>query len=129
MVEMLTLRFTVDGWKPADLAGIEGDWLGAVVMHKTYVEGLSGESVAHFISSGDEDHGRGYLAAERITGKLADGRSGAFTVHHGALNSPDDESAFAYIVPGTGTDDFADFRGSGRIIHDDRGPYFELTVG
>lgn len=127
--ETITARFEVTGWDPAPLAGIEGNWVGAVVMRKRYTEGLVGESVAHFVSSGTEEAGRGYLAAERITGRLADGRSGSFTVHHGALQHPDDPSAFGYIVPGTGTGDFAGFSGEARIHHDDLGPYFVLRLG
>jgi len=125
----ITARFEVTGWDPSELAGIDGDWVGAVTMRKTYTEGLIGESVAHFISSGDEDNGRGYLAAERITGTLDDGRTGAFTVHHGALSHPSDPSAFGYIVPGTGTGDFTGFTGSARIEHDEVGPYFVFTIG
>ncbi len=127
MSETITARFDVTGWDPAELSGIDGDWVGAVTMRKTYTEGLVGESVAHFVSSGDES-GRGYLAAERITGSLDDGRSGSFTVHHGALQHPDDASAFGYIVPGTGTDDFARFAGRARIVHDEAGPYFVFTL-
>ncbi len=97
-------------------------------MRKAYTEGLIGESVAHFVSSGTEEGGRGYLAAERITGELADGRRGSFTVHHGALQHPDDPSAFGYIIPDTGTDDFAAFAGSVRIIHDERGPYLAVDL-
>lgn len=126
---IVTARFDVTGWDPQELPGLAGDWLGAVVMHKTYTEGLVGESVAHFVSSGTEEGGRGYLAAERITGTLADGRSGSFTVHHGALQHPDDPSAFGYIIPGTGTDDFAGVSGPARIRHDDRGAYFEFDLG
>ncbi|MEY9950822.1 DUF3224 domain-containing protein [Leifsonia sp. EB34] len=125
---IVTARFDVTGWDPVELPGIPGDWLGAVVMRKTYTEGLVGESVAHFVSSGTEEGGRGYLAAERITGTLADGRSGSFTVHHGALQHPDDPSAFGYIVPGTGTDDFVGFVGAARIRHDARGAYFEFAL-
>ena len=54
MSETITARFEVTGWDPADLPGIDGDWVGAVTMRKTYTAGLVGESVAHFISSGDE---------------------------------------------------------------------------
>ncbi|MFF1877646.1 DUF3224 domain-containing protein [Leifsonia sp. NPDC058230] len=125
--ETITARFDVTGWDPADLAGLDGDWVGAVVMRKMYTEGLTGESVAHFISSGTEES-RGYLAAERITGTLGDGRSGSFTVHHGALQHPSDDSAFGYIIPGTGTGDFAEFAGPARILHDDRGAYFVFTL-
>lgn len=126
--ETITARFDVTGWDPAELPGVDGDWVGAVTMRKSYTDGLVGASVAHFVSSGTEDS-RGYLAAERVTGTLPDGRSGSFTVHHGALQHPSDDSAFGYIVPGTGTDDFAEFAGTARIVHDDRGPYFVFTIG
>lgn len=124
----ITARFDVTGWDPEELAGISGDWLGAIVMRKTYTEGLVGESIAHFVSSGTEESGRGYLAAERITAALPDGRSGSFTVHHGALQHPDDPSAFGYIVPGTGTGAFEGIAGAVRIRHDDQGAYFEFEL-
>ena len=128
---MLTARFSVTGWEPSSLPGVDGDgdWVGAIVMRKTYTEGLVGESVSTFLSSGTEEAGRGYLAAERITGTLDDGRSGSFTVHHGALQHPDDPSAFGYIVPGTGTGDFAGYSGLARIEHDADGAYFVFTLG
>ena len=126
--ETITARFDVTGWEPADLVGIDGDWVGAVVMRKAYTEGLVGESVAHFVSSGTEEGGRGYLAAERITGRLDDGRTGSLTVHHGALQHPDDASAFGHIIPGTGTGDFAGFRGRARIEHDERGAFFVFEL-
>ncbi|MEO7015043.1 MAG: DUF3224 domain-containing protein [Leifsonia sp.] len=125
--QTITARFDVTGWDPAELSGIDGDWVGAVIMRKTYTQGLTGESVAHFLSSGTEQS-RAYLAAERITGTLDDGRSGSFTVHHGALQHPSDDSAFGYIVPGTGTDDFAAFAGEARIQHDDAGAYFVFAI-
>lgn len=127
--ETVTARFTVTGWDETPLAAAFDDWLGAVTMSKVYTDGIIGESVAHFISSGDEEHGRGYLAAERVTGALPDGRNGSFTVHHGALQHPDDPSAFGYIVPGTGTGDFAAFAGTARIVHDEDGPSLVLTLG
>jgi uncharacterized protein DUF3224 len=126
--ETIHARFEVTGWDQRELPDLGGDWIGAITMRKTYTEGLVGESVAHFVSSGDEVAGRGYLAAERVTGTLDDGRSGSFTVHHGALQDPSDPSAFGYIVPGTGTDDFAAFAGQARIVHDEHGPYFVFTL-
>ena len=124
----LKARFTVTEFEPTPLHGIDDDWVGAVTMRKDFTEGIVGSSIAHFVSSGDEEGGRGYLAVERITGTLDDGRSGAFTVHHGALAHPSDESAFGYIIPGTGTGDFAEFAGTARIIHDDEGPYFVFDL-
>ncbi|PJJ65532.1 DUF3224 domain-containing protein [Compostimonas suwonensis] len=125
--ETITARFEVTGWDDAELPALDGDWIGAVTMRKSYTEGLVGESIAHFVHSGDEES-RGYLAAERITGALDDGRSGSFTVHHGALQHPSDDSAFGYIIPNAGTGDFAAFAGRARIVHDDRGAYFVFTL-
>ena len=127
--ETIAARFTVTGWDETTLPDPFDGWLGAVVMRKVYNDGLVGDSVGHFISSGDEENGRGYLAAERVTGTLADGRTGSFTVHHGALQSPDDPSAFGHIVPGTGTGDFAGFAGTARIVHDDDGAVMVFTLG
>jgi Protein of unknown function (DUF3224). len=126
--ETITARFTLTGWEETTLPEPFDGWLGAVVMRKTYTEGLVGEGVGHFISSGDEEHGSGYLAAERISGTLDDGRTGSFTVHHGALNHPDDPSAFGYIVPGTGSGDFSGFAGTARIVHDQDGTIMVLRV-
>lgn len=124
----LVARFTVTEFEPAPLHGIDEDWVGAVTMRKDFTEGIVGSSIAHFVSSGDEG-ARGYLAVERITGSLADGRSGAFTVHHGALDHPaDNDSSFGYIIPGTGTGDFESFDGLARIVHDDKGPYFVFDL-
>ncbi|WP_223695135.1 DUF3224 domain-containing protein [Leifsonia poae] len=125
--ETITARFDVTGWDPAELPGIAGEWVGAIIMRKVYTEGLVGESLAHFVSSGTEES-RGYFAAERITATADDGRTGAFTVHHGGMQGPDDASAFGYIIPGTGTGDFAGFAGTARIIHDERGPFFVFTL-
>ena len=127
----LVARFDVTGWDPAEvpdaLSGTPAGWLGIVAMQKTYTAGIVGSSVAQFLSSGDGDSG-GYLAAERITGTLEDGRSGSFTVHHGALQDPLAASAFGYIIPGSGTGDFADFSGDALIIHDDEGPHFVFDL-
>lgn len=128
----LIARFSVTGWDPAplaelDLSGADDDWLGAVTMKKTYSSGIVGGSVSHFISSGTEAS-RGYLATERITGTLDDGRSGSFTVHHGGTQLGDDLTIFGSIIAGTGTDDFAGFAGAATIIHDADGPYFQFEL-
>jgi len=122
----LIARFDVTGFEPATLPGIDGEWVGALVMRKTYTEGIVGSAVLHFVSSGTEAS-RGYLAAERITATL-DGVAGEVTVHHGALNSPDDPTAFGYIVPGTGTGAFEAWSGTARIVHDEVGPYFVFSL-
>lgn len=124
----LTARFSVNGWDEQVLAGIDGDWVAAARMSKTFVAGLKGTSTALFASSGPVEGERAYVAIERIEGSTDDGRSGCVTVHHGGLES-DPGSRFGHIVPHSGTGDFASWTGSARIEHDDVGPYvvFILT--
>ena len=118
-------RFQVDGADPVELTDI-GDWADAMLMRKSYTSGIIGTGVLHFVYSGTEAS-RGYLAVERITGEI-DEIPGEVTVHHGGLNSTDDPTSFAYIVPGTGTGVFESWAGMARIVHDDEGPYFEFTL-
>ncbi|GAA4264537.1 DUF3224 domain-containing protein [Frondihabitans peucedani] len=128
IVETLTCRFTLSAATPIDLPGVVGGWASGLAMHKTFTSGLSGQSDLIFLTSGEEETGRGYVAVERIDGTLDDGRSGAFTVHHGAMQTPDDSGQFGNIVPGSGTGDFARFAGSASIQHDDDGPFFVLSL-
>ncbi|MBC7518878.1 MAG: DUF3224 domain-containing protein [Microbacteriaceae bacterium] len=124
---LVTARFEVVAWDPASLPQIDGDWVTAITLRKTYTVGLVGSSVAHFISSGDEAN-RGYLAAEQITGTLDDGRNGTFTIHHGGLQSSGPSTSFGYIVPGTGSGNFIDWRGTAIISHDAHGAILSLAV-
>jgi hypothetical protein len=107
--------------------GIDPGWVGAVRMGKEFTEGLTGASVGLFVSSGDTEGQRSYLAVERITATTEDGRSGSVTVHHGGLESSP-ETWFGHVVAGSGTDDFADWSGSARIEHDDRGAFFVFDL-
>jgi hypothetical protein len=128
IVETLTARFDVNSATPFDLPGADEGWAQGLAMHKTFTHGLTGHSDLVFLSSGEEQTGRGYVAVERVTGTLDDGRSGSFTVHHGALQTPTDSGQFGNIVPGTGTDDFSRFSGSAAIQHDDDGPFFVFSL-
>jgi hypothetical protein len=63
----------------------------------------------------------------RISGRTDEGREGSVTVQHGGLES-DPDTWFGHMVPGTGTGGFAGWSGSARIVHDDQGAYFEITL-
>jgi hypothetical protein len=123
----LIARFTVTGWEPRTIEGVEESWAGAVEMRKTFSSGLTGESVALFVSSGAEEGQRSYFAAERITATTEDGRTGSVTVHHGGLES-DPGTWFGHVVPGSGTEDFAGWAGLARIEHDETGAYFVFEL-
>ena len=124
----LIARFAVDGWDERTIEGLDEGWLGAVRMAKQFTSGISGTSVALFVSSGETEGQRSYLAAERITGTTDDGRSGSVTVHHGGLES-DPATWFGHVVPGTGTGDWSGWSGSARISHDDQGAFFTFELG
>lgn len=123
----ITARFEISDWNETDLPGVEGSWANGARMQKRFTEGINGSSAGLFISSGVEEGRRAYIAVEQITGTLADGRSGSFTVQHGGLEASPD-SWFGYIVPGTGTDDLEGFTGAAAIGHDDRGAFFTFVL-
>jgi hypothetical protein len=123
----LIARFSVNGWDERTIDGLDGGWMGAVEMRKELTDGLIGESVALFVSSGDTEGERSYFAAERITATTQDGRSGSVTVHHGGLESSP-ETWFGHVVPHSGTGDFSEWSGSARIGHDDDGAFFTFTL-
>jgi hypothetical protein len=124
-MEMIA-RFRVDGFEPAQVSGLEGDWVSVLTFAKTFTAGIVGRGTTLFLTAGAEGS-RSYVATERITGRTDDGREGSFTVQHGGLES-DPATWFGHIVPSTGTGDFASWAGSARIIHDADGPYFEINL-
>src|SRR3954451_852142 len=124
---MLIARFQVDAAAPSSAEGLDGDWVGMLIFTKTFTAGIVGSGTTLFMSAGNEEGSRSYVATERITGRTDDGREGSITVQHGGLES-DPESWFGHIVPSTGTGDFAHWSGSARIQHDDEGAYFEIDL-
>ena len=123
----LIARFQVDSFEPRQVAGLDADRVGLMTFAKTFTSGIIGHSATLFMSAGTEEGTRSYVATERITGHTDDGREGAVTVQHGGLES-DPGSWFGHIVPSTGTGGFAGWSGSARIVHDEQGAYFEITL-
>jgi hypothetical protein len=123
----LIARFKVDGFEPRQVAGLDADWVGVLTFAKTFTAGITGQATTLFMSAGTEEGSRSYVATERITGRTDDGREGSVTVQHGGLES-DPATWFGHIVPGTGTGDFTGWSGSARIVHDDQGAFFEISL-
>ena len=123
----LIARFQVDGFQPRQITGLDADWLGLLTFDKTFTSGIIGEATTVFMSAGDEEGSRSYVATERITGRTGDGRDGSVIVQHGGLES-DPDTWFGHIVPGTGTGGFTGWAGSARILHDEQGAYFEIKL-
>jgi len=123
----LIARFTVDGFEPRQVTGLDADWLSVLTFAKTFTSGITGHATTVFMSAGTAEGSRSYVATERITGRTGGGPDGSVTVQHGGLES-DPDSWFGHIVPGTGTGGFAGWSGQARIVHDDQGAYFEITL-
>lgn len=128
MIDQQTIiaRFEIAGWEETELPAMTADTAYGAMMKKTFTEGITGSSEGLFIASGEDEGNRSYVAVERITGTLPDGRSGSFTVHHGGLESAPD-TWFGHIVPGTGTEDLAAITGSAAISHDETGAFFTIV--
>lgn len=123
----LIAHFQVDSFEPRQVAGLDADWVGLMTFAKTFRSGIIGHSTTLFMSAGTEEGTRSYVATERITGHTGDSREGSVTVQHGGLESGPG-SWFGHIVPSTGTGGFAGWSGSARIVHDEQGAYFEITL-
>jgi hypothetical protein len=130
MIDQKTIvaRFEISGWEETELPNLPGEIAYGAKMRKTFTEGIDGTSEGLFIASGSDEGSRAYVAVERITGTLPDGRSGAFTVHHGGLESSP-ETWFGHIVPGTGTGELTELAGSAKISHDETGAFFTIALG
>ena len=103
----LIARFQVGSFEPRQVAGLEADWFGLMTFAKTFTAGIIGQSATLFMAAGSEE--------------------GSVTVQHGGLES-DPGTWFGHIVPGTGTGGFEGWSGPARIVHDEKGPYFEIEL-
>lgn len=72
----------------------------------------------------------GYVAVERVTGKL-DGRSGSFVLQHSGIMNRGEPSLTITVVPDSGTGELAGIAGTMKInIADGKHSYdFEYTLG
>lgn len=122
----LIARFTVDGFEPRQVSGLDPDWVSVLTFDKTFTAGIIGRAVTLFMSAGTEGS-RSYVATERITGHAGDGREGSVTIQHGGQET-DPASMFGHIVAGTGTGGFAGWNGPAVIRHDEHGAFFEIEL-
>lgn len=120
-------RFEITTWDETSLPGVKDAWATGAAMAKTFTAGITGSSEGLFITSGEIEGQRAYIATEKITGTFEDGRSGSFVVQHGGLESSP-ETWFGYIVTGSGTGDLKGISGQAPIRHDESGAYFELVL-
>lgn len=120
MTMRATCTFDVVGWdetlydEPAD-----GPRLARAMVKKVFRGDLEGKSTAELLmcqaDPDDFSAGAGYLASERVVGRLA-GRDGSFVLQHGGLGGAGTpQHTFGHVVPGSGTGELAGLRGDVEI--------------
>jgi len=48
----LIARFTVDGFEPRQVTGLDADWFGLMTFAKTFTAGITGHATTVFMSAG-----------------------------------------------------------------------------
>ncbi len=104
----------------------QGTVLSQVVVEKTFAGAVSGTSTARVLTA-QAEAGQGYVASERFEGTI-EGRRGTLVYQHGGIMDGEDGTTFGTIVPGSGTDELADLRGTITFWHDAQGASVKLNL-
>lgn len=87
---------------------------------------IEAESTAVLLMCQGENNGGGYVATERVVGRIGN-RSGSFVIQHGgAMADGTVTDSFGYIVPGSGTDELQGLRGHCAFRHEGEEATFTL---
>jgi hypothetical protein len=120
--------FKITAWEPFTEEDDEIEDIGRARIRKEFSGELEGTSVANAILYQTPVQSGGYVALERITGKIRD-REGSFVVQHSGIRDTDGSGpAYGDVVPGSGTGGFVGVTGSMNIAQDDSGEYFLLDL-
>ena len=111
-----TAPFTVDSMDDEELVEQDpGVRYARARIAKTFSGDLDGRSTLEMLSVRAESGGAGYVALERIEGRLH-GRAGSFALLHAATMTADDEPWGRFVVvPGSGAGELSGLSGEGRI--------------
>lgn len=125
--QSIVARFEVTSLEETPIPGVTGGWATGAKTRKVFNGDVYGSSTGMLVRSGDDPWERAYIATERITCTLPDGRTGSFTIQHGGLESEPD-TWFGHIVPGSGNADLAGIGGSAMISRDAEGAFFTFDI-
>jgi hypothetical protein len=126
MAVKATSVYEITAWdeEPIDDPGKGGKLVRGTVS-RVFKGDLEGESRGEALMARAAG-GEGYVAIERVRGLLG-GRHGTFVLEHGGTRGDGSAPhAFAYVVPGSGTDELEGLRGSGAFRDDDAGTVLTL---
>lgn len=127
MTTHATATFEVTSWEDQVYDDpSEGPKLGRATVGKTLRGDVEATSTAELLTCQAADGSAGYVASERVTGRIGD-RAGTFVVQHGGTavaGTPDHN--FGHVVPGSGTGQLTGLRGTCEYRHDETGATFTL---
>lgn len=93
--------------------------LGRFMLEKQFEGDLVGASQGQMLTAGTVEKGSaGYVAIEKVTGKLH-GRSGSFILQHSATMNRNNPELSITVVPDSGTDELTGIAGKMDIIRAD----------
>ena len=126
MAERANATFAVTSWQEAVYdTPDEGSKLYRATVLKTFHGEVEGSSTAELLMVRAHDEGgEGYVATERITGRVGE-RTGSFVVQHGGIFSRQLHQ-LGYIVKDSGTGDLRGIVGTCHYQHDETGARFTL---
>jgi hypothetical protein len=111
------------GWEEISIEGsgsgeaADAPKLSRAIVTNVFKGDFEATSRSELLMCGRTDGTGGYTAQERIEGSIG-GRSGSFTLHHGATRVGTGETRFGYIVPGSGTGDLRGITGQATYHQD-----------
>ena len=118
--------FEVTGWEQAAYdEDVEGPQLARVTVTKTFHGEIEGTSKAELLMCGGADGSAGYIAQERVEGRVGS-RPGSFVIQHGGLRWESGQKNYGHVVPGSGTGELRGMRGEVEFRHDENGA--EITL-
>ncbi|XXF75243.1 DUF3224 domain-containing protein [Myxococcaceae bacterium GXIMD 01537] len=103
---------------------------GRMSLDKRYHGALEGTGVGQMLATMDDNQSGGYVALERVSGRL-EGRDGSFIIQHSGLMARGVPRLVISVVPDSGTDALKGLTGSMQIHIDAEGRHtyeFEYTL-
>jgi len=88
---------------------------GRFSIDKQFHGALEATSKGEMLSAGNPASAAGYVAIEKVTGKL-DGRSGSFVLQHNATIDHGKQNLNIIVVPGSGTGELSNITGKLEIV-------------
>lgn len=120
-------EFKITSWNQSPYDEQEkGPKLLRADVKKSFHGDVEAESTAVLLMCQSDDGSAGYVATERVTGRVGD-RTGSFVIQHGgAITDGQPHDTFGYVVPGSGTDALQGLRGKCLWQHHEHEATFTL---